>query len=381
MEQNTQPIKNDVEIGLDNESEIVSPNPEKKINKKIILLIIIILIISGFGAVYFLFLNKEDDSKLSSEKNTEVVKDEGVIETEIDKELDADQDGLPDYIEKVLGTDENNADTDGDSYSDFDEIKNGYNPLSVEKYTEEEWGMVKEIIRSDDEGLFDKIFVGSLLEKRDILTMAGSKEYASRLAEAFIEHDIITDSLITYDTILVTSDFPDDMENKIIEIFSSIKIRKTAKEVTQEDRDLNNFRITGSPDTNDFLREIYNKTLIADVADERDFNVNKIVMKFAKNPWNKERIISIAETNYSSGEVINIKGKIVIEKVDDFYHIVINTNENESYALVASFEMKDDNLIQFDGKNVEITGYKRINNSSKIQFEDSIGVLDIKIAE
>ena len=373
MEQNTQPIKNNVGIGLDNESEIINPNPEKKINKKIILLIIIILVIIGSGAVYFLFLNKNDDDGGSFlEENAEV---------EVDKEFDSDQDGLPDYMEEILGTDENNADTDGDSYSDFDEIKNGYNPLNDEKYTEEEWEAVEEMIKSEDEGLFNKIFVGNSLEKRDILTMAGSKEYASRLADAFIEHDVITDSLITYDTILVISDFPDDMENQIIEVLSSFKIRKTAKEVTQEDRDLNNFQIVGNPDTNDFLREIYDKTLIVDVVDEKDFNFKGTVLKFAKNPWNKDRIISIAETNYSPGEVINIKGKIVIGKVDDFYHIVINTDENESYALVASFGIEDENLVQFDGKNVEITGYKRINNSSKIQFEDSIGVLDIKIVE
>ncbi len=211
--------------------------------------------------------------------------------------------------------------------------------------------------------------------------MAGSKEYANRLAESAIEYDAITNSIITHDTILVTSDFPGDEEKKVIEIFTASKIRKTAKEVTQEDRDLNNFHIVGNPDTNDFLREIYNKTVIVDVADERDFNVNKSVMKFAENPWSKDRIISITETNYLSGEVINIKGKIIVEKVDNFYHIVVNTDKNESYALVANFELKDDNLAQFDGKYVEITGYERINNSSKLQFEDSIGVMDIKVVD
>ena len=364
--------ENDMEIKLDSEGEPINLKPEKKINKKVILLVLVILAIIGSGAVYFLFLNKNDDDRSFPEENAEV---------EVDKELDSDQDGLSDYLEKILGTDENRADTDGDTYSDFDEIKNGYNPLGDGKYTEEEWEEIKERIKGEDEGLFDKIFVGSLLEKRDILTMAGTKEYASRLAEAFIEHDVITDSLITYDTILVISDFPDDVENKIIEVLSSFKIRKTAKEVTQEDRDLNNFYIVGNPDTNDFLREIYNKTLVVDVVDERDFNVNKSVMKFAKNPWNEDRIISITETNYSSDGVININGRVIVEKVDNFYHIVINTDENESYALVASFGIEDDNLVQFDGKNVEITGYKRINNSSKMQFEDSIGVLDIKIVD
>jgi len=43
--------------------------------------------------------------------------------------LDNDQDGLSDQEEKAYGTDPNNADTDGDSYSDGVEVKSGYNPL------------------------------------------------------------------------------------------------------------------------------------------------------------------------------------------------------------------------------------------------------------
>ena len=86
------------------------------------------------------------------------MKDEEVVETEIDRKLDTDQDGLPDYLEKILGTDENSPDTDGDTYSDFEEIKNGYNPLNREKYIEEELEATKELIKGEDEGLFKKIF-------------------------------------------------------------------------------------------------------------------------------------------------------------------------------------------------------------------------------
>ena len=43
--------------------------------------------------------------------------------------LDSDQDGLSDEEEKSYGTDPNNSDTDGDSYSDGVEIKTGYDPL------------------------------------------------------------------------------------------------------------------------------------------------------------------------------------------------------------------------------------------------------------
>jgi hypothetical protein len=43
--------------------------------------------------------------------------------------LDSDQDGLTDQEEKMIGTDPQNADTDGDGYSDGKEVSSGYNPL------------------------------------------------------------------------------------------------------------------------------------------------------------------------------------------------------------------------------------------------------------
>ncbi len=43
--------------------------------------------------------------------------------------LDSDEDGLPDDLEKRIGSDPNEADTDGDGFGDGEEVKNGYNPL------------------------------------------------------------------------------------------------------------------------------------------------------------------------------------------------------------------------------------------------------------
>ena len=47
--------------------------------------------------------------------------------------LDADGDGLSDDLEKYYGTEIDNPDTDGDNYSDGEEIKNGYDPLGPGK--------------------------------------------------------------------------------------------------------------------------------------------------------------------------------------------------------------------------------------------------------
>ena len=45
--------------------------------------------------------------------------------------IDSDNDGLTDEYELIYGTDKDNPDTDGDSYKDGDEVKNGYNPLGA----------------------------------------------------------------------------------------------------------------------------------------------------------------------------------------------------------------------------------------------------------
>lgn len=53
--------------------------------------------------------------------------------------LDSDEDGLPDYLEELYGTDSNNADTDSDGLTDYEEILSlGTNPL---KYDTDENGI------------------------------------------------------------------------------------------------------------------------------------------------------------------------------------------------------------------------------------------------
>jgi hypothetical protein len=47
--------------------------------------------------------------------------------------IDTDNDGIPDSLEKLLGTNPKKDDTDGDGYSDKTEILSGYNPLGSGK--------------------------------------------------------------------------------------------------------------------------------------------------------------------------------------------------------------------------------------------------------
>ncbi|HLD20566.1 MAG TPA: hypothetical protein VJB64_00560 [Patescibacteria group bacterium] len=56
------------------------------------------------------------------------------IEEQVDVAVDSDADGLTDQQETdELGTDPQNADTDGDGYSDGEEVANGYDPKASSK--------------------------------------------------------------------------------------------------------------------------------------------------------------------------------------------------------------------------------------------------------
>lgn len=63
-------------------------------------------------------------SEVSFPEETPVISTPTAVST-----VDSDADGLTDSEEKIVGTDPNKADTDGDSYSDLAELKSGYDPL------------------------------------------------------------------------------------------------------------------------------------------------------------------------------------------------------------------------------------------------------------
>ncbi|MBU4338607.1 hypothetical protein KKB43_01530 [Patescibacteria group bacterium] len=159
MEQNNQPNKNNADIKLDGGGEPIDFNPKKNLSQKTVALVLVFVILIIAGSFYYFYkvnimLPINDNGP---KENIETIKDK---EAEVDKNLDTDQDKLPDYLEKILGTKINNPDTDGDGYDDFDEIKNGYSPLTSEKYSAEEWDNVKEKIKGEDEGLFGEMFGG-----------------------------------------------------------------------------------------------------------------------------------------------------------------------------------------------------------------------------
>lgn len=79
-------------------------------------------------------INNNEDEEIAS--STEDLIDENMPEFSL--VADSDDDGLTDEEEVIFQTDSNKADSDGDSYPDLSEIKNGYNPSGANTLEEAE---------------------------------------------------------------------------------------------------------------------------------------------------------------------------------------------------------------------------------------------------
>lgn len=139
-------------------TEVQGPKPplvNGKSSKFVMIAAILVLIfIAGIGGYYFYAKdnnNQPVNSPVATPKTTPLA----------DKNLDSDKDGLPDAIEKVLGTYMTKADTDGDGYNDLQEIKSGYSPLiagSAGKYSQRDWDNIKGKIKIEDSEFYKKEF-------------------------------------------------------------------------------------------------------------------------------------------------------------------------------------------------------------------------------
>ena len=93
------------------------------------------------------------------------------------EQLDPDGDGLPDYLETLVGTDPQLADTDGDSVSDYEEIScTATDPLAVD---------------TDGDGISD----GQEDADRDLLDNAREHQLGTRLDRPDTDGDDISDGL------------------------------------------------------------------------------------------------------------------------------------------------------------------------------------------
>lgn len=146
--------------GFENGLRELQKNKSK--GKKTLIAIMTSLVLIGAGAAYFLYFNngfyKIDDGVVAIEARNS---DES-LNSVIDKTLDTDKDDLLDYIEKILGTNQDVSDTDGDSYNDLAEIKSGYDPLKSipdQKLSNNDWNAIKDKIKNTNGSLYESIFV------------------------------------------------------------------------------------------------------------------------------------------------------------------------------------------------------------------------------
>lgn len=98
--------------------------------------------------------------------------------------IDSDEDGLPDDMEKRLGTDPFNFDTDQDGYNDEEEIKNGFNPLGEGIFA----GELKPIERAIMEGkpLGHPAMEGEEVESFSIQNVKNIQNEQSNLNEGYV---------------------------------------------------------------------------------------------------------------------------------------------------------------------------------------------------
>ena len=74
--------------------------------------------------------------RITGENWTESASSTPSVSTDFQPSRDSDSDGLSDKEEDLLGLDKNNKDSDGDTYADFSEMANSYNPAGDGKLSE-----------------------------------------------------------------------------------------------------------------------------------------------------------------------------------------------------------------------------------------------------
>jgi len=248
-------------------------------------------------------------------------------------------------------------------------------------------------LESDDDDSCEILGESLCIYKIDSLGNVSRKKYEERKVltigesvDAFIAGSGIFNE--SNDVIMITSDSIGSEEEAMIKEANTpenVKIIK-AGEVGKEELSKNNLVLIGSPASNSLIKELYRKVLITEIADSIDFEKNSIksALGFVQNPWNDQKNILIVDLGYSFGSLVRLQGDVKSEKIGAFYHIVFRSKEGEAYALIQSFENNNSrigNMNDFDGKNVEVYGYKRISDSKEFPIEESLGVIDMNIMD
>lgn len=122
----------------------------------VFLVFAVFLILSLIG-----FLSPKEEDIILFENSNKFEEEKDGSEIVLDENLDFDNDGLVDKLEKAIGTSFEKNDTDEDGFEDLEEIKNGYSPLvagAEGKLSEEDFSALKEKIKIVDAVFYEKIF-------------------------------------------------------------------------------------------------------------------------------------------------------------------------------------------------------------------------------
>jgi len=151
------------------------------------------------GSIIFLVVNSP--GKYNNERAFEFIKtancDDYVAGNSDKPRIDMDNDGIPNVIEEAIGTQIMDKDSDNDGKSDFEELKNGSNPLiksTNDKYSEAEFKSIKEQIRKVDEQSYYKIFESKKDLESDIVADSElEKQKESMISHADTDNDGLSD--------------------------------------------------------------------------------------------------------------------------------------------------------------------------------------------
>jgi len=96
-------------------------------SKKFSVFVAILILFAGVLIGGFLFIKTKAGSANIGDQVSYLLGKEKSVAAQ-DKNLDSDNDGLPDWQEAIYKTDPHNPDTDGDGYLDGEEVASGYSP-------------------------------------------------------------------------------------------------------------------------------------------------------------------------------------------------------------------------------------------------------------
>ena len=212
-----------------------------------------------------------------------------------------------------------------------------------------------------------------------IVKVLTQNEKGSNFLEKIISID--TDN----NTIIVTGNYLNDNDQKVIKILDSpenIKIKKV-KEITETERKTNNLILIGNVDSNDLIFNVYKKKIVIENLNlVNENNLYTATLKSSQSPWNIQKDIFIIETGCLNGEISKETGNISVEKTgENYYHILLNT-DSDKFTLVKSNKYRAEQsflkcILELNGKDVEIYGYKKTCDFEKIILTDSIAVASI----